>query len=48
MALYERHDRPALDRPVLVRVLEGWIDAGYAATTAAQTLLKGLDTFPVA
>ncbi|MCU1357667.1 MAG: hypothetical protein JWM89_3085 [Acidimicrobiales bacterium] len=48
MALYELHDRPALDRPVLVMVLEGWIDAGYAATTAAQTLLKGLDTFPVA
>lgn len=48
MALYEMHDRPSLDSPLLVMVLEGWIDAGYAAATAAQTLLQGLDTFPVA
>ena len=47
-SLYELHDQPSLDSPVLVMVLEGWIDAGYAATTAAQTLLKGLDTFPLA
>lgn len=46
--LYELHDRPSLDEPVLVMVLEGWIDAGYAAATAAQTLLSGLDTYPVA
>ena len=46
--LYDLHDRPSLDEPVLVVVLEGWIDAGYAATTAAQTLLAGLDSFPVA
>lgn len=46
--LYDLHDRPSLDEPVMVMVLEGWIDAGYAATTAAQTLLSGLDTFPVA
>jgi hypothetical protein len=46
--LYELHDRPNLDEPVLVVVLEGWIDAGYAATTAAQTLLAGLDSYPVA
>lgn len=46
--LYDLHDRPALDEPVLVVVLEGWIDAGYAATTAAQTLLAGLDSYPVA
>jgi hypothetical protein len=48
MSLYELHDRPSLNDPVLIMVLEGWIDAGYAATTAAQTLLKGLDTFPLA
>ena len=48
MALYELHDRPSLEDPVLVMVLEGWIDAGYAATTAAQVLLNGLDTYPVA
>lgn len=46
--LYELHDRPSLDEPVMVMVLEGWIDAGYAAATAAQTLLGGLDTYPVA
>ncbi|MEZ5138821.1 MAG: PAC2 family protein [Acidimicrobiales bacterium] len=34
--------------PVMVMVLEGWIDAGYAAATAAQTLLGGLDSYPVA
>lgn len=32
----------------MVMVLEGWIDAGYAATTAAQTLLNGIDSYPVA
>jgi hypothetical protein len=48
MALYELHDRPSLDSPVLVMVLEGWIDSGHAAGAAAQTLLTNLDTFPVA
>lgn len=46
--LYDLHDTPALDAPVMVMVLEGWIDAGYAATTAAQTLLGGIDSYPVA
>ena len=48
MTYYELHDRPSLESPVLVMVLEGWIDSGYSAGAAAQTLLKGLDTFPVA
>lgn len=48
MAYYELHDRPAMDQPVLVVVLDGWIDAGYAAGAAMQTLLKELDTYPVA
>jgi len=48
MAFYDLHDQPSLDSPVLIMVLEGWIDAGYAAGTAVQTLLHGLDTFPVA
>ncbi|HEX2578387.1 MAG TPA: PAC2 family protein, partial [Aquihabitans sp.] len=48
MALYDLHDQPSLDAPVLVVVLEGWIDAGYAAGTAVKTLLDGLDTYPVA
>jgi hypothetical protein len=46
--LYELHDRPALDEPALVVVLEGWIDAGAAAANAGQTLLSSLDTYPVA
>ena len=46
--LYELHDQPSLEDPVMVMVLEGWIDAGYAATTAAQTLLGGIDSYPVA
>ena len=48
MELYELHDRPALSAPVTLMVLEGWIDAGQAATTAVQTLLSTLDTFPIA
>lgn len=48
MALYELHDRPSLDEPVALMVLEGWIDAGQAASTAVQTLLAGLDTYPIA
>ncbi|MGI8756561.1 MAG: proteasome assembly chaperone family protein [Acidimicrobiales bacterium] len=48
MALYELHDRPSLNTPALVMVLEGWIDSGHAAAGAAQTLLSELDTFPVA
>lgn len=47
-ALYERHEHPDLMYPVLVMVLDGWIDAGYAAGAAGQTLLDGLDTFPIA
>lgn len=48
MALYDLHDQPSLDSPVLVVVLEGWIDAGFSAGTAVATLLEHLDTYPVA
>lgn len=48
MASYELHDQPALDAPVLVMVLEGWIDSGFSAGSAVQALLTGLDTYPVA
>ncbi len=48
MALYELIDRPELDGPVLVLALEGWIDAGLAAATAAELLLDTLDTVTVA
>lgn len=41
MTLYERHGTPALDRPVLVVVLEGWVDAGLGADGAVTALLAG-------
>jgi len=47
-AAYELHQRPDLDRPLMVMALEGWIDAGYAAANAMSTLLAGLDTDAVA
>ncbi|MCU4187332.1 PAC2 family protein [Acidiferrimicrobium sp. IK] len=36
------HSLPALEDPVLVMALEGWIDAGAAAVTAATALLETL------
>ncbi|MBO0747717.1 MAG: PAC2 family protein [Acidimicrobiaceae bacterium] len=36
--LVKIHRWPALDRPVLVMALEGWVDAGFAASSAARTL----------
>ena len=43
-ASYELHERPHLDRPVLLMALEGWIDAGMGSVNAMTTLLEGLDT----
>lgn len=40
--------RPALDDPVLVVGLEGWVDAGYGAAGAVRGLLDVLETTPVA
>lgn len=48
MRSYELHDEPALDAPVLVVGLEGWIDSGNVGATAVQTLLEELDNEPVA
>ena len=39
MALYELHERPDLVGPVLLVALEGWIDAGFGAGRAVETLL---------
>jgi hypothetical protein len=47
-ATYEQRAHRPLDRPVLVVALEGWIDAGMAASGAASTLLNDLDTETVA
>lgn len=41
-------EQPELDRPVLVMVLKGWIDAGMGADGAAQVLVNELDRRTVA
>jgi proteasome assembly chaperone (PAC2) family protein len=48
VSLYELIERPELDSPVLVVALEGWIDAGLGAATAAEVLLDVLETETVA
>ena len=37
-SLFELHERPDLENPVLVIALDGWIDAGYGAATALRTV----------
>jgi hypothetical protein len=39
VSLYERHSDRRLDRPVLVVVLEGWVDAGLGADGAVSAML---------
>jgi hypothetical protein len=39
VALFELHNRPSIDDPVLITFFDGFIDAGGAANTAAQTIL---------
>ncbi|WCO68924.1 PAC2 family protein [Iamia majanohamensis] len=47
-APYERAEHRPLRDPVLLMALEGWIDAGMAASTSIATLLADLDTEGVA
>ncbi len=47
-SLYEIISNPDLDSPALVVVLEGWIDAGYAAATAMSTITGSTDMATVA
>lgn len=47
-SLYELHDDPGFESPVLVMVLEGWIDAGLGATAALAALLASVQTEVVA
>ncbi|CAN5521772.1 filament polymerization regulator ParJ [soil metagenome] len=47
-ASYERAPHRPLTEPVLLMALEGWIDAGMAASTTVATLLDELDTESVA
>jgi hypothetical protein len=46
--LFDLVSHPALEEPVLVVALEGWIDAGFGAAGAAAHLLEVLDTDVVA
>ncbi len=46
VTLYHLLDHPDLEDPLMVVALDGWVDAGSAATTAA-TLLAG-DALPIA
>lgn len=45
---YELVAEPALDRPVMVVALEGWVDAGLGAATAATALLTKTASEPLA
>jgi proteasome assembly chaperone (PAC2) family protein len=47
-ALFELVERPDLESPVLVLVLDGWVDAGLGATNALGTILGSLETATVA
>lgn len=48
MTLLQRHHHPELQDPVLVVALEGWIDAGLGAASAASAMLAHADAEPVA
>ena len=45
--IFSVHEEPALNRPVLVVALEGWVDAGLGATTAIASLLGQGQSAPV-
>ena len=44
MTFFERRADVALDRPVLVMSLEGWVDAGFGATAASAAIVNAIDT----
>ena len=48
MSLYEIHQQPELDRPVLIMAPDGWIDAGLGGATALGALLSSVETEMVA
>jgi PAC2 family len=45
--IFEVHQEPDLQEPILVVALEGWVDAGLGATTAISTLLGQGHTEPI-
>jgi proteasome assembly chaperone (PAC2) family protein len=48
VALYELIERPAVDAPVLILALDGWIDAGLGAANARASLLNTMSPTTVA
>jgi hypothetical protein len=48
VSLYELLERPTLDEPVMIVTLDGWIDAGGGAASAAERLQQQLDLEPIA
>lgn len=48
MALYELHQRPDLESPVLLVALEGWIDAAGAAEQAMEAIVAQADPVHIA
>jgi proteasome assembly chaperone (PAC2) family protein len=48
VSLFELIEHPDLESPVMVVVLDGWIDAGLGATNALAALLSSLDATTVA
>lgn len=48
MKLYETVNRPDLDSPVLIVGMDGWIDAGMAASASMSHMVRSADAFTVA
>ncbi len=46
--IVEVHDHPSLSTPALIVGLEGWIDAGMAAASAAQLMTEAAKAEPIA
>ena len=46
--LYDLLQRPSLDDPLMIVILEGWVDAGLGAAAAVAALLGTVDTDVVA
>jgi hypothetical protein len=45
--MYRREREVALDEPVLVMALDGWIDAGFGAMNAMAAIRQSIETEPV-
>ena len=48
MTMYDYVQDPELDSPVVIVVLDGWIDAGLGASAALETIVGAKETDLVA